>query len=170
MDEYLNTVFITDQYSSKFQVSTFPSGVAIDAPQVRHVAQYLLRTNVAIELATAENATGIPYHPHSHRTRYVLDILRKGGRFTPEYLLRYLESEIAQRRDDIRSALPFAFPSFMEQAPLIMTVFSGSTCPKDILKRTLEIRETKQAIQYRRFVANLMSAFEKGDARARRRA
>jgi hypothetical protein len=174
MDEYSASVFITDE-NSRGYIKTLNTGLEQEDPHERHIAQYLLRTNVAIELATAQGQSGIPYHPHSHRTHYVVRKLesdRQRARFSANYLLRYVESEIGEHNQETYSNSEgiFGFPSFEDQAPLITTVLSGANGPEDITKRALEIRDSREAKNYRSFVAELLSTFETGDVVARRRA
>ncbi len=174
MEEYSGAVFNTDKNNSKYQVALH-TGLEENAPPERHLAQYLLRTNVAIELAAAQDDSGIAYHPHSHRVRYVVrkfECELERARFSAQHLLHFLGTEVESRNEEIRSGLEgaFGFPGTIEHAPLIMTVLSGVSTPDDILKRALEIRSTNEAMDYRRFVSELLTTFDTGDIGARREA
>lgn len=134
-----------------------------------------MRTNVAIELASAQDGSGIPYHPHSHRSHYVVtkfDGERERARFSAQHLLQFVSTEVELRNEQIISNLEgaFAFPTTREHAPLIMTVLSGVKTPDEILKQALEIRETREAKNYRKFVSDLLTTFDTGNVSARREA
>jgi hypothetical protein len=174
MDQYSAGVFITDKNSVN-HIKALKTGLDQSDSQEKHVAQYLLRTSVAIEIASALGQSGIPYHPHSHRTRYVVSKLeceRTNILFSADYLLKFVELEISTRNQEavLSSEGVFAFPATNTQAPLIATVLSGASHPEEIPIRALEIRNTSEAKRYRQFVAKLLSTFATGDIVARRKA
>ncbi len=167
-DYYSGSVYITDANSGA-KVQRTGSGLDPDAPRERHLVQYLLRTNVAMELAAAtNNFVGMPYHPHSHRTNYVVDKLKRERsrvRFDPDFLLRCTSEGVAARNRELSGS--FGFSESEAHKPLIMTAMSGAASREDILTRALELRDLSEARLYRKFVAELMNAFETGDVQAR---
>lgn len=166
--EFLNTysvsVFRTDTNSAQYQKRTISTGIKEDAPSEQHVAHYLLRTRAALEFAFLEEARGVPYIPHSHRSDYVRQCLQN-SLVAPEHhagsLLRFAESEIAKRSQS---------PLLEKHSPIILTVLSGCTSATELENRALEIRGSREAVRYRSFVSAFNESLNNGNVELHNRA
>jgi hypothetical protein len=129
IDVYSVGVFMSDPQIWPF-LKTLPRASLKD-PQAtleRHVAQYLLRTNVAVELGRF-----VPYHPHSHRVAFVV---AKGisADSAPTSLLRTAESDIA-RRLSLWHTTQGTTPEVEVDIPLVLAVvLSGASDPSDVFR------------------------------------
>jgi hypothetical protein len=172
---YSGAVFITDQ-SSESVVQGFETEVRRDADASRHLAQFLLRTNVALQLSGSATGAIMPYHPHSFRTGYVAQKVSQVTRRSLSLstaLLRHLEAEqrdVAQQLRE-RSWLSVwgAFATLGDDAPLVLAVaLHGASTPDDLLTRALALRNSREARRYRRWVSALFGAVSSGDFRRAR--
>jgi hypothetical protein len=164
MNVYSGAVYLTDP-ASKATVSRLKTGVvAADAP-ARHLAQFLLRTNVAMELAASSKGIVTPYHPHSYRASFVIAKLTATARNSHSLALAILQDFEASIQD-LKTTLaqsPLAkfgaFTSLGDDAPLVLAVaLSGARTPDDVLKAALTIRNSRQALRYRRWVREMFVA------------
>ena len=65
VEVYSGKVLTNDPNAARF-LASLPETETEGASDSRRLAQYLLRTNVALELSES-----VPYHPHSHRVEFV---------------------------------------------------------------------------------------------------
>ena len=132
-------------------------------PQYRRLAQFLFRTNVAHVLCDH-----IPYQPHSHRADLICSKFRASNSANINLatsILKLAEQEIgAQLSKDRILGLFGAFSQMESDIPLVLSVIlSGTSDPSELITRAVELRKTREAVNYRKWVANLLAAAESGD-------
>jgi hypothetical protein len=157
---YSGKVLATDRNARQF-LATLPQTETETASSSRGLAQYLLRTNVALELSEQ-----FPYHPHSHRVDFVSEKLLTVARQSVSLnldLLRQTEIEAA-------TALAREIPSLALESdlPLVLAVvLSGAHNTADIIPLTLKLRRSRSAKRYRRWMSELQRATRSRDFHAR---
>jgi len=167
---YSGAVFLTDSGSRHF-VSKFTTDVTEDSPASRHIAQYLLRTNVALELLDIGQTTTLAYHPHSNRAAFVFSKMAQNGRSSismAKTVLREAELTIKkQLQGKKEQSLLSRFGAFREtetDMPLVLSVvLSGATEPGQLIDRALELRNMRAAKRYRAWISNLLGVISSGD-------
>jgi hypothetical protein len=170
IDTYSGAVFLTDKGSTHtlLQLNTQTHNIENEA---RHIAQYLLRTNVAINLLGTNNETCISYHPHSHRAKFVfnkLSLQSQRSMSLASTILNDASSEITKILDDKKKySILSSFGAFQtteSDLPLILAVaLSGATKPEDILIRAIELRNLNEAKRYRKWIGNLFESIASGN-------
>jgi hypothetical protein len=134
-------------------------------PTYRHLAHFLLRCNVAMEMSER-----LVYHPHSHRTRLVCEKMALKARESASLvsaLVRDTEATIEKKisenaRRTILSRYG-AFNSVDSDLPLVLAVvLSGARTPADVIPLALNLRNTRAAKRYRDWTTKLVSAVRKG--------
>jgi hypothetical protein len=168
---YSAAVYITDP-ASRATIAQLGTGLPLRGDPARHAAQFLLRTNVAMELAASLSPMSMPYHPHSYRAPYVvskLHLMRRSSQALASVLVRDLEDKVARTRSSLRKqplALFGGFATLGDDAPLVLAVsLSGARDPDDVLKRALEIRDGSAARRYRKWVRHILAAIESRDVK-----
>jgi hypothetical protein len=164
----------TDE-ASKVTLSKLNSSSSESDDASRHLAHYLLRTNAAVELAQLDRSKQIPYHPHSYRMSYVLEkaILSKvRAKSAVTALIREAEKQKGEfakgLRDETLMGELGGFNLLGSDAPLVLSVaLSGSQSPEDVINKLIELRETKEARRYRKWVRHLTDAVYNADFKAR---
>lgn len=171
LPQYSGAVYLTD-LGSKKTVGHLRTSVSESSPSYGHLAQFLLRTNVAYELSAH-----VPYHPHSHRLAYVsrrMNRSRVGSKLLAEFLLRESEQAISDQLTDRQANSILAeFGAFRHQAhlPLILAaVLSQAAQPDEILPIALRIRDERYTRRYRQWVGRLAGAAQGGDYERQRHA
>lgn len=175
LDTYSGAVFLTDQGSRRI-IASIDTAVGESAARGRHVAQYLLRTNVALELTRAHQGA-LPYHPHSHRAPLVirkLAKLRRAASSLAVELARVAEADVRSQVAVLRSSVLARFGAFAEldtEIPLILgAVLLDAKEPSDILTGALALRSSRRARRYRAWCSAMLAAALSGDFEAQRRA
>ncbi len=166
---YSGAVFETDN-NSKDYVNSLNTGIEINDDRHRHLAQYLLRTNVALEITSIDPNNPIAYHPHSHRKKFVsskLSKLNKEAMGLATSLLKTIESSaeqvITRRIDNSMLSSLGAFSHIDTQCPLILNiVLSGSNSASEIIENAMKIRNTREAKRYRNWISKLVIAVKSG--------
>ncbi len=163
-EQYSGAVYLTDT-GSKRTVAGLGTKVGESLPQAHHLAQYLLRTNVALELAKYR-----AYHPHSHRLFYVQERIGRASREAAtlgQVLLSateaQIESEIRTRRE---SSVLARFGAFAHEAqlPLVLAaVLTQASTPDEIIPIALSIRGRRSARRYREWTGKFLNTIEDGD-------
>lgn len=175
VNTYSGAVFLTDEGSRKV-IASIDTDVRESADPARHLAQYLLRTNVALELTRAHQGA-LPYHPHSHRAPLVvrkLVRLRRAASSLAGELARAAEAEVRTQVAELRSSLLARFGAFAEldaDVPLILgTVLLDAKEPSDVITGALALRSSRQARHYRAWCGAMLNAATSGDFEAQQRA
>lgn len=166
---YSGAVYLTDP-ESKATVSRLNTGVVASDTPARHLAQFLLRTNAAIEFAASSKDLITPYHPHSYRAPFViakLDVAARNSHALAVAFLRDFEDSIRELKwtiSDFPLARFGAFTSLGDDAPLVLAVaLSGALTPDEVLQAALTIRDTRQARRYRNWVRKILAAVRSRD-------
>lgn len=170
IDIYSGAVFFTDIGSSKY-IAGLGTDVSKSERIERHIAQYLLRTNVALEILGKEKHQCLAYHPHSHRAGFVFKKLSSQGRYSTSLastILREGEIEVSKKLEDKKiNSLASQFGAFQTidpEIPLVLSIaLSGASSPEEILHRGLELRNLKEAKRYRKWIARLFASIRSGD-------
>lgn len=169
LEVYSGAVFQTDPASSDV-LSDLRTTVSLTDEPPRHLAQYLLRTNAALEFTHVFGSYPIPYHPHSFRVAYVIAKLQATRNRSMSLASALIREAEEKRHEEVlvlqRSWLAAwgAFTNLGEDVPLVLSVaLSGSTLPEDIVKRVLELRESKEARRYRKWAAQLIDSIRSGN-------
>lgn len=172
MKTYSVPVYLTDAGTSKLLNEAFP-GYRKAMHLHHHLAHYLLRCNVAMEMAER-----LVYHPHSHRTPLVCEKMALNARQSASLasaLIRDAEGVIEDKISaKAREAFLLPYKLFSSQdtdLPLVLAVvLSGAKMPDDIIPNTIALRDTDAARTYRRWMTELVNAFRSGDPSERDRA
>lgn len=159
METYSRPVYVTDLETSKLFDKVFP-GYRELVPVHEHLAHYLLRCNVALQLSE-----GLVYHPHSYRTPLICEKLNVEARQSASLiseLVRYTESRIEDRLsiDNLQVLRRYwmAYASDLDMPLILSVVLSGARGKDDIIPLTLELRNTAAAQRYRELTSNFVSA------------
>ncbi len=171
---YSGLVYYTDEASKAILLKIHKTR-SEDATASRDLAQYLLRTNVAIELSSMYGPTPIPYHPHSFRTSYVLEkIVRSNihARSIAQALIQEAELSNQQLAEELRHDNLYGplgvFNQLGSDAPLVLSVaLSGASSPDEVVSGLISLRQTKEAKRYREWVRRLTKLFDSNDWRAK---
>lgn len=131
---YSQGVFVTDP-ASREKIAGLQTGLDAESPKGQHLAQFLLRTNVAFELSTRYT-----YNPHSHRLLYVDRRNARAQRETlllGQALLRAAEDELRQAHDRQRAKTilgQFGGFSHKSDIPLVLgAVLEQANSPTELL-------------------------------------
>jgi hypothetical protein len=170
IDTYSGAVFFTDVGTSQF-VASLGTDVSKSESIARHIAQYLLRTNVALEILDKEAGQCIAYHPHSHRAGFVFRKLSMQGKYAMSLastILREAETEVTKKLEEKKAhSLASKFGAFQvtdPEMPLVLAVaLSGASSPEEIIHRGLDLRNLEAAKRYRKWIAHLLSSIRDGD-------
>jgi len=164
MQIYSEPHAITDLGAKMWHRTLVPGWIETGPPH-EHLAHYLLRCNVAMEISDR-----VVYHPHSHRMPLVCAKMKlKAGQSTSlvSALIRDTEAEIEKRISaTAREALlsPYEpFASVDVDLPLVLAVvLSGAKAPDQIIPRTLDLRILPEAVRYRQWASKLVAAIRNG--------
>lgn len=166
VEQYSGVVFLTDP-GSLATVSKLASLVSEGDTPAHHLAQFLLRTNVALALSKE-----YIYHPHSKRLDYVTGRLSRAQKAASELsqlLIRESESTISKVISEAQTgSLLSMFGAFNHQAhlPLVLSAVLGQASSADeILPIALHVRNERSAERYRHWTRSLMSAVDTNDVR-----
>jgi hypothetical protein len=172
LSTYSGAVYKSDQATQLF-LSNTENELDSKAGQARHAAQYLLRTNVALEFAGALNQIVVPYHPHSHRAAYVMRKLAAIHKSSTSLGARlFQEAELLGQRhaQALKSSWLGNLGTFdkLNEGPLILAVcLSGARDPSEIMTRALEIRALPEAVSFRALVGELFQEAHDEDIETR---
>jgi adenosylhomocysteine nucleosidase len=162
--QYSGAVYINDT-ASREAVAAMPTVTGVDASPCYHLAQYILRSNVAYELSSIWT-----YHPHSHRLSFISQRMQGANRESlhlGQELIRAAEVRIGQEIEtQRRTALLANFGAFKHELrlPLILSsVLSQSRSADEIVPIALQLRQSSSARRYRRWVNELIAAVDSND-------
>ena len=165
METYSGLVYLTDVGSSKFSTETFGSHTK-SMPSYHHLANFLLRTNVAMEISER-----LVYHPHSHRAPLVSKKMALKGHQSASLvsaLIGDAEGVIEEKFSAIaREAVLSPYKMFSSEdtgLPLVLgVVLSGAKTPADLIPRAMDLRNLRAAQRYRRWMTKLVTSFRGGN-------
>jgi hypothetical protein len=166
MKTYSEPVMLTDVATQRY-MHTFDTNMSMRTKFSRHAAQYLLRTNVALQLSMELPDITFPYHPHSHRSAFVAQKIAKASARPRTNLSSVLigEAETTIQRiveefgQTALLASIGAFRTHERELPLVLAVvLSGSASKDEVLPRALELRDSRAAQEYRRWIGTMISA------------
>lgn len=164
INQYSGAVYLTDS-ASRGKVAALPTVTSGSAGAEYHLAQFLLRANVAYNLSARW-----AYHPHSHRIDYVSMRMRQSN-----YEVLNLGREILIETESAtsvaldarqRESLLREFGAFRHESPVpfvLAAVLSQCRRPEDILPVALEMRDQRSAKRYRRWANEIVTAGRSGD-------
>ena len=164
LNQYSGAVYINDS-ASRETVAAMPTVTGADASPCYHLAQYILRSNVAYELSSIWT-----YHPHSHRLSFISQRMQGANRESlhlGQELIKAAEVKIGQEIEaQRRTALLANFGAFKHELrlPLILSsVLRQSRSADEIIPIALRLRQSSSARRYRRWVNELISAVDSND-------
>jgi len=146
---YSGKVHETDIGTEHF-LAGLPSLGNENASPERRLAHYLLRTNVAFEISAS-----IPYSPHSNRIQFVCEKLHQSRSASLALGLEMLKDTEIAVEETLSSELPSL--GLRCHLPLALAVvLSGASNPSEILSRSIELRNTRAAKRYRRWMTQVV--------------
>ena len=160
---YSGLVYLTDAGTSHFFTKTFGTYMR-SIPPYHHLANYLLRTNVARQMSYDK-----VYQPHSYRAPLVCDKIARDARNAKTLVLKLVratELEIGKKISDLARALrSYGGYSLAERnMPLVLAVVLSSVSkPDDIVQHALKLRRKRAARRYRKWSSELVRAIEVGN-------
>ncbi|MEU4733121.1 hypothetical protein [Streptomyces sp. NPDC023588] len=171
IQQYSGAVYLTDP-ASRDVVSSISTVTTDRSPPEYHLAQFLLRSNVAYELSSRW-----AYHPHSHRLDYISRRMRRSNSealYVGNDLLREAESatdRVLDQQQRVSALRQFGAFKHDSNVPFILSaVLSQCTMPDDVLRVAIEMRNQRSAQNYRRWIREIIDAIDSGDNERQKRA